>query len=335
MPTILAIDDKSDNLITVSALLKMMMPEATVQTAQSGQDGIAQAKASLPDVILLDIVMPEMDGYEACRRLRADSATQHIPIIMLTALETDTPSRIKGLQAGADAFLTKPADEGELCAQINVMLRIRRAEALLKEKVQDRTIELEKTNRKLQAELRQRRQAEQALEDSRMQLDAFFADSPAGLAIFDSQFCYVKINKTLAEINGSSVAEHIGQSVDQVLPQLAPTLVPMFRNVISESKSYLNVTVEGETPGCPGEMRQWLVSYFPIKALDGPVSGIGAIVIETTERKQAEEATRNSEARFRAVFEQAGGYCMILDPNSPDGIPVIVDANRAACLVHG
>jgi signal transduction histidine kinase/HPt (histidine-containing phosphotransfer) domain-containing protein len=158
MPTILAIDDKPDNLVTLSALLKMMMPATAVQTALSGPEGIARAKTALPDVILLDIIMPEMDGYEVCRRLRADSTTKHIPIIMLTALETDAQSRIKGLEVGADAILTKPVDEGELRAQINVMLRIRKAENLLLQErdalnklVCDRTAELEKAREQAEA----------------------------------------------------------------------------------------------------------------------------------------------------------------------------------------
>ena len=173
MPTILAIDDKSDNLITMSALLKTTLPDTTVQTAMSGQEGITKAKATLPDVILLDVVMPEMDGYEVCQRLRADSTTKHIPILMLTALESSTQSRIKGLQAGADAFLTTPVDEGELCVQVNVMLRIRKAENLLlqerdllKEKAQNRAIELEKTDRTLQSELRQRKETQHRLDET-------------------------------------------------------------------------------------------------------------------------------------------------------------------------
>jgi signal transduction histidine kinase/HPt (histidine-containing phosphotransfer) domain-containing protein len=175
MPSILAIDDKSDNLVTISALLKM---DSTVQTAQSGQEGIAKAKATLPDVILLGIIMPGMDGYEVCRKLRADRATQHIPIIMLTALETDAPNRIKGLRAGADAFLAKPVEEGELCAQINVMLRIRRAENLLLQErdaldqlVRARTTELEEANRELHAELVQRKHAEERLEQAKGELE--------------------------------------------------------------------------------------------------------------------------------------------------------------------
>jgi len=158
MPAILAIDDKPDNPVTISALLKMVMPDSTVHTARSGQEGITKAKTALPDVILLDIIMPEMDGYEVCQRLRADSCTRHIPIIMLTARETDTQSRIRGLEMGADAFLSKPVDEGELCAQIKVMLRIRKAENLLlqerdalDELVRDRAAELEKAKEQAEA----------------------------------------------------------------------------------------------------------------------------------------------------------------------------------------
>ena len=97
MQKILAIDDKQDNLITLSALLKNLMPGCVVITAQSGKEGIAKAKAELPDAILLDVKMPEMDGFETCRRLMDDESTQHIPVIMITAIKTDPESRIEGL----------------------------------------------------------------------------------------------------------------------------------------------------------------------------------------------------------------------------------------------
>jgi CheY-like chemotaxis protein len=178
MASVLAIDDKADNLVTLSALLKMTMPDVTVQTAQSGQEGIDKAKAALPDVILLDVVMPGIDGYDVCQRLRADSATRHIPIVLLTALATDAQSRIGGLRAGADAFLAKPIDEGELCAQVNVMLRIRKAENLLLHErdaldalVRDRTAELEKANRELHIELVQRKLTEAHLKQAKDELE--------------------------------------------------------------------------------------------------------------------------------------------------------------------
>ena len=133
MNRILAIDDKQDNLIAVSALLKALIKKCSVITAMTGPLGIEKAVLEHPDVILLDIKMPDMDGYEVCRRLKSDERTSHIPIIMLTAIKTDADSRIKGLDLGADAFLSKPIDAAELAAQVNVMLRIKKAEDALRQ----------------------------------------------------------------------------------------------------------------------------------------------------------------------------------------------------------
>lgn len=128
MPRILIIDDKEDNLISASAIVKLYVPDSVVETALSGPDGVEKAQNTLPDVILLDVRMPGMDGFEVCRRLKADDSTIHIPVIMLTAIDFDTRSRVKGLDTGADLFLHKPIDEVELAAQIKVMLRIKKTE---------------------------------------------------------------------------------------------------------------------------------------------------------------------------------------------------------------
>ncbi|PKL35894.1 MAG: hypothetical protein CVV44_20470 [Spirochaetae bacterium HGW-Spirochaetae-1] len=156
MIRILAIDDNNDNLITITALIKSFMKECTVITADSGREGIDRAVAEQPDTIILDVKMPGMDGFEVCRILKSEESTRHIPVILLTAIKTDINSRIRGLEIGADAFLTKPIDEAELIAQINVMLRIKRAEDLLrKEKdlledmVTERTIALVESEKKL------------------------------------------------------------------------------------------------------------------------------------------------------------------------------------------
>jgi len=114
MNIILAIDDKKDNLITLSALLHHLLPDCRVYTAQSGAEGIETARSCRPDVILLDVKMPDMDGYETCRRLKNDEIVGAVPIIMVTAIKTDSASRIKGLDLGAEAFLAKPIDEAEL-----------------------------------------------------------------------------------------------------------------------------------------------------------------------------------------------------------------------------
>ncbi|HIJ80847.1 MAG TPA: response regulator [Desulfuromonadales bacterium] len=130
---LLAIDDNHDNLLTLAALLSAFLPEASLTTALSGREGIQMVRTNQPDMILLDILMPEMDGYEVARILKGDVDTQHIPIIMLTALHSnDSSSKVKGLESGADAFLAKPIDEAELVAQVKTMMRIKRTEDTLR-----------------------------------------------------------------------------------------------------------------------------------------------------------------------------------------------------------
>ena len=97
MKTILVIDDQKDNLTTITAIMKSNMPECKVLTALSGKEGIEIARKEQPNSILLDIIMPDMDGYEVCKRLKEDESTKHVPVIMVTAIKTDSESRIKSL----------------------------------------------------------------------------------------------------------------------------------------------------------------------------------------------------------------------------------------------
>lgn len=132
MKKILAIDDNRDNLITIEATINNLLPNCKVFTALSGKEGLELAKKEKPDTILLDVIMPIMDGFEVCKSLKADEYTKHIPVIMITAVKTDAKNRAKGLNLGADAFVSKPIDSIELSAQINVMLRIKEAEDKLR-----------------------------------------------------------------------------------------------------------------------------------------------------------------------------------------------------------
>ena len=89
MPKILAIDDNSDNLISLKAIMDDAFPGSIVFTALNGSKGIELAVANNPDVIVLDIIMPEMDGFEVCRRLKLDERVHDIPVVFLTALKGD------------------------------------------------------------------------------------------------------------------------------------------------------------------------------------------------------------------------------------------------------
>ena len=130
---ILAIDDQADNLTTLRAVMKDSLPACTLVTALSGSRGLELAMSEDPDVILLDIVIPDMDGYEICRRLKADERMRSIPVVFLTALRTDRASRIKALESGAEGFLAKPLNEQELVAEVCAMAQIKAATLRLRD----------------------------------------------------------------------------------------------------------------------------------------------------------------------------------------------------------
>jgi two-component system cell cycle response regulator len=120
---ILIVDDVPANTRLLEA--KLTAEYYQIATAQDGFEALRLAQAWQPDLILLDIMMPELDGYEACRRLKADPATQHIPVVMVTALG-DADERLRGLEAGADDFLTKPVEYDTLFARTRSLVRLKR-----------------------------------------------------------------------------------------------------------------------------------------------------------------------------------------------------------------
>jgi len=129
---ILAIDDSSVNLLVMKNIIEQHLPGALIETARSGKEGLECARSWQPDTILLDLQMPEMDGYETIRYLKHDPTTAHIPVIIITATDVASKDRVRSLDLGADAFLQKPISSHELVAHIKVMLRIKKAEERLR-----------------------------------------------------------------------------------------------------------------------------------------------------------------------------------------------------------
>ena len=123
-------------------------------------------------------------------------------------------------------------------------------------------------------------------------LNSFFSGATAGFALLDSNLCYVRINDTLADMNGIPAAEHIGKTIREIVPKVASTIEPIFEKVIATGEPIFNKEVTGETARYPGTRRHWVESFFPAKSSDGEVMGVGAIVVEVTALKQAQESVQ-------------------------------------------
>lgn len=127
---ILIIDDSGENRLLLSSQLSLEGYQ--ILQAESGQEGIAIAENERPDLILLDVMMPEMNGFEVCRHLKAQEQTKVIPIIMVTALR-EVQYRIKGIEAGADEFLSRPHHREELLVRVQALIQLKRARENLEE----------------------------------------------------------------------------------------------------------------------------------------------------------------------------------------------------------
>ncbi len=215
--TILAIDDNQDNLAVLKAVLQDALPEASLLTALNGPQGIELAQVKDPDVILLDIVMPGMDGFAVCRALKADEHLGSIPVVFLTALKADRQSRIDALEAGVEGFLAKPLDETELVAQIRAMAKIKAANQRQRmEKEELNALVAERTH-KLEQELARRRKAEVALGEKEKWFQSIFDLAADYILILDATHegepVIVDANQAACRMHGYKREEMVGRPI--------------------------------------------------------------------------------------------------------------------------
>jgi len=152
---ILLVDDEENNLKLLSHWLISLGYD--IDLASNGEEGVKKCMSARPDLVILDIMMPVMDGYEACRRIKAAPLTKNIPVILVTALQ-DRESKLKGLSAGANDFLSKPIDQAELTMRVKNLLKIKAFEDTilgynerLEKEVLKRTFELDQAYDNLKA----------------------------------------------------------------------------------------------------------------------------------------------------------------------------------------
>ncbi|HYW80518.1 MAG TPA: response regulator [Thermoguttaceae bacterium] len=188
MSTMLVVDDRPENLFVLEQLIAEHLPECRVLTAGNAEDGLALAAANSPDVALLDVQMPGVDGIELCRRLKANPKLEHLPVLLITSHGSTTDLRIRGLEAGADDFVSRPIDNVELTAKIRVALRIKRAED-----------ELRNVNMHLEELVAQRTKE---LKASRSFLQTVIDAMPEVTMVIDRDFRVLMVNRAAVEAAG-------------------------------------------------------------------------------------------------------------------------------------
>jgi PAS domain S-box-containing protein len=308
---ILVIDDLQDNLIILNALIKDTFPEAITLNALNGKTGLELAAKEDPDVILLDIIMPEMDGYEVCQKLKADKKLRDIPVVFVTANKDTKENRIQALESGGEAFLTKPIDEIELTAQIRAMLKIRNA-ILQKRDEKEKLIELvEEQTRELNMNYIS---TLNLLEDVKRENEAriksekrfrIVAES-AGEWIWevDNEGMYTYSNPTVEKILGYKPEEIVEKKYfydffkEDVKNQLKKEVFSVFKQK-KVFKDFENLNVHKN-----GKVVFINTSGSPILDKEGNLIGYRGADSNITERKLAEEKIREKDIQFRKLSSE-------------------------------
>lgn len=190
--------------------------------------------------------------------------------------------------------------------QKQAALVLKQLNSELELRVAQRTVQLIQANNKLQQELFQREKLERELRQREKLLDGFFhaaSQVNIGLSILDKNFCFLKINQVLADYDGYPITKYLGQSFENLLPEIAPRILPVLQSVIDTKQPISNMEVSGVVPSQPGVIRYWLVSYFPILGEFTDAISLGAIVLEISDRKRLEIERERQVAILEATSD--------------------------------
>jgi two-component sensor histidine kinase/ActR/RegA family two-component response regulator len=200
-PAVMIIDDNPDNLNLLSAILKECGYH--IRPAPSGKRALEAVKSEPPDIILLDVMMPDMDGFEVCRTLKSGRKTKDIPIIFLTALD-NWQDEGRGLMLGAVDYITKPFNNEIVKARVNTQLQLKFNKERLEQVVSERTAELIQANKDLLSEIDERKKAEDELKFSNIILKTQQEASIDGILIVDEEGKIISMNRRFITMWGIS-----------------------------------------------------------------------------------------------------------------------------------
>ena len=282
---ILVVDDQTQNNDLLEAYL---VPEGyEIIKATSGEEALAKLAGNQIDLILLDVMMPGMDGFEVTRRIRQDPQTKLVPIILVTALK-ETEDRIQGIKAGCDDYISKPFDKMELLARIQSLLKIKAYNDLMS----NYRKELESEIVSMTAELKQ---SNKELDEQNARLSSIM-NSPEDIMIFsmNREYRYTSFNENHRKAMRKEwqVDIQIGISYPDCItaPELKAAALRSIGRALA-GEHFIEVQYQ------PGLSVWWELNWNPIRN-KGTVIGLSVFVQDITNRRRSQEISRGVRREF-------------------------------------
>jgi PAS domain S-box-containing protein len=289
--TVLIIDDDAGKRHSIAKILRKA--GFAIREAQSGADGLRLA-ASKPALIILDVKLPDISGFEVCRRIKEDPATAAIPVLHISTTFVDIEDRVHGLEGGADGYLTDVLEPLELVATVRALLRARRAE--------------------------------EAVQISTRQWQVTFDAISDGVVLLDRDGRTVQINTAMEDILGQPWDELSGRSIQELMPvSAAADDSPFTRMLASGQREAVELTV--------GE-RYLRVTVDPIRDAVGTIKGGLCIASDITDRRRLEEALRRRAEELAAAHRRKDEFLAMLAHELRNPLAPIANALESLRLVR-
>jgi PAS domain S-box-containing protein len=326
-----------DNPANIDVLIDQLAGAGfTIAVAEDGEDALERSRYKPPDLILLDVILPGIDGFETCRRLKADDRTQAIPVIFMTAL-TDLADKIRGFAVGGVDFVTKPIQEQEVLARVNTHLALRRlqqqveaqnaqlqqeivarqlveadlqrAHVELERRVAERTSELAQANATLREQIAERQQAEAALRRERDLVARIMETSPAGIFVRNRKGQLIFANARAEQVAGLARDQMFGQmynapewrGMDHQGQPIEDEELP-FQQVMRTGQPVYDLRLAIKRPD--GRRALLSVNAAPLLDAAGQVDGMVAAVNDITSQVRAEEELKQHRDRLEELVSE-------------------------------